>query len=171
MPSYRKKPDRLEGVARAASPMLLGTARQAVISAQTQVKVAGPVYHGCQMVAAAIDALAKLITGPAGTFMRRGRSARPANLIGFGIGRVRSKGMRPLRSSPDHFEIWARAICRSCGKARDLGPDELLGAADMDAFKELEHRFRCSGCGERAVSVEPIWHKDWASAWTRSTPR
>ena len=41
----------------------LGTARQAVISAQTQVKVAGPVYHGCQMVTAAIDALAQLITG------------------------------------------------------------------------------------------------------------
>jgi hypothetical protein len=41
----------------------LGTARQAVISAQTQVKVAGPVYHGCQMVTAAIDALAKLVTG------------------------------------------------------------------------------------------------------------
>ena len=77
--------------------------------------------------------------------------------------------MRPLRSSPDHFEIWARAICRSCG-ARELGPDELLGAADMDAFKDLERRFRCSDCGERAVSVEPIWHKDWTRAWTRSTP-
>ena len=77
--------------------------------------------------------------------------------------------MRPLRSSPDHFEIWARAICRSCG-ARELGPDELLGAADMDAFKELERRFRCSDCGERAVSVEPIWHKGWTRAWTRSTP-
>ena len=71
--------------------------------------------------------------------------------------------MRPLRSSPDHFEIWARAICRSCG-ARELGPDELLGAADMDAFKELEHRFRCSDCGERAVSVEPIWHKEGMDA-------
>jgi hypothetical protein len=30
------------------------------------------------------------------------------------------------------------AICRSCGKTRKLGPDELLGAADMDAFKGLE---------------------------------
>jgi hypothetical protein len=79
--------------------------------------------------------------------------------------------MRPLRSPCDDFEIRARGICRSCGKTRELGPDELLVAADMDAFKELERRFRCSDCGERAVSVEPIWHKDWASAWTRSTPR
>jgi transcription elongation factor Elf1 len=53
------------------------------------------------------------------------------------------------------------ARCHSCGKARELGADELFGAGDMDAFKELEHRFRCSDCGERAVSVEPIWHKDW----------
>src|SRR5512133_1453520 len=30
---------------------------------QTQVKVAGPIYHGCQLVTAAIDALAKLVTG------------------------------------------------------------------------------------------------------------
>ena len=79
--------------------------------------------------------------------------------------------MRPLRSPPDHFEIRVRARCRSCGKTRELGPGELLGAADMDTFKVLERRFRCSDCGERAVSVEPIWHKDWASAWTRSTPR
>ena len=41
----------------------LGTARQAVISAQTQVKVAGPVYHACQIVTAAIGALAKLVAG------------------------------------------------------------------------------------------------------------
>jgi hypothetical protein len=76
--------------------------------------------------------------------------------------------MRPLRSPCDDFEIRARAICRSCGKTRKLGPDELLGA-DMDAFKELERRFRCSDCGERAVSIEPIWHMDWTSAWMRST--
>jgi hypothetical protein len=31
----------------------------------------------------------------------------------------------------------------------------------MEAFRELEHRFRCSECGERAVSIEPIWHTDW----------
>ena len=63
MPSCRKKPDRLEGVAARRLLDALGTARQAVISAQTQVKVAGPVYHGCQMVTSAIDALAHLITG------------------------------------------------------------------------------------------------------------
>jgi hypothetical protein len=63
MSSYRKKPDRLEGLAATRLLDALGTARQAVISAQTQVKVAGPIYHGCQMVTAAIDALAKLITG------------------------------------------------------------------------------------------------------------
>ena len=49
MPSHSKKPDRLEGMAAQSSLDALGTARQAVISAQTQVKVAGPVYHGCQM--------------------------------------------------------------------------------------------------------------------------
>src|SRR6476659_9338866 len=63
MSSYRKKPDRLEGMAARRLLDALGSARQAVISAQTQVKVAGPVYHGCQMVTSAIDALAQLITG------------------------------------------------------------------------------------------------------------
>src|SRR5205809_5029051 len=63
MPSYRKKPDRLEGMSARTLLNALGTARQAVISAQTQVKVAGLVYHGCQMVTSAIDALAHLITG------------------------------------------------------------------------------------------------------------
>ena len=60
--------------------------------------------------------------------------------------------MRPLRSPCDDFEIRARAICRSCGKTRELGSGELLGTVDMDTFKELERRFRCSDCGERAVS-------------------
>jgi rubredoxin len=68
--------------------------------------------------------------------------------------------MRPLRSPPESIEIRARARCRSCGKARELAGDELCGAADMDAFKELERRFRCSDCGERAVSVEPKFHPD-----------
>jgi hypothetical protein len=63
MPSYRKKPDRLEGPAQRRLLDALGSARQAAISAQTQVKVAGPVYHACQMVTSAIDALAHLITG------------------------------------------------------------------------------------------------------------
>ena len=40
--------------------------------------------------------------------------------------------MRPLRSPPNEFEIRARARCRACGKTRELGPDELLGAASMD---------------------------------------
>jgi hypothetical protein len=69
--------------------------------------------------------------------------------------------MRPLRSPPDHSEIRARARCRACGKTRELAGDELYGAADMDALKELERRLRCSDCGERAVSVEPIFHPDW----------
>jgi hypothetical protein len=41
MPSYRTKPDRLEGLAAQRLLGALGTARQAVISAQTQVKVGG----------------------------------------------------------------------------------------------------------------------------------
>jgi transcription elongation factor Elf1 len=76
-----------------------------------------------------------------------------------------NEAMRPLRSSSslrvaDEFETRARAWCRSCGKMRELGPDELY-AADMAAFKELERRFRCSDCGERAVSIEAIFHPDW----------
>jgi hypothetical protein len=71
--------------------------------------------------------------------------------------------MRPLRSSRvDDFEIRARARCRSCEKARELAPDELQGAADMEAFKELERRFRCADCGKKEISIEPIWHRDWS---------
>jgi hypothetical protein len=77
MSSYRKKPDRLEGLAASRLLDALGTARQAVISAQTQVKVAGPVYHGCQMVTAAIDALAKLITGSGSYFHDQGTLGMP----------------------------------------------------------------------------------------------
>jgi rubredoxin len=69
--------------------------------------------------------------------------------------------MRPLRSPPDDFEIRARARCRACGKSREMAGEELHGAATMDAFKELERRLRCTDCGERAVSVEPIFHPDW----------
>jgi hypothetical protein len=54
----------LEGLALSGLLDALGICRQAVISTQTQVKVAGPIYHGCQMVTSAIDALAHLITGP-----------------------------------------------------------------------------------------------------------
>jgi transposase len=72
--------------------------------------------------------------------------------------------MRPLRSSPDDFEIRARArCCRACGKTRELAAEELHGAASVDAFKELERRLRCTDCGERAVNVEPVWHSDWKS--------
>src|SRR3954453_14442825 len=87
MPSYRQKPDRLESMAARRLLDALGTARQAVVSAQTQVKVAGPVYHGCQMVTSAIDALAHLIAGsppllPCAGHLRRARRAelgtRPA---------------------------------------------------------------------------------------------
>jgi hypothetical protein len=55
----------------------LGTCRQAVISAQTQVKVAGPVYHGCQMVTSAIDALAQLITDSAYYFHAEATQGTP----------------------------------------------------------------------------------------------
>jgi hypothetical protein len=41
--------DRLKGLAARRLLDALGTARQAVISAQTQVKVAGPVYHGTSL--------------------------------------------------------------------------------------------------------------------------
>jgi hypothetical protein len=77
MPSYRKKPDRLEGLTQTKLLNALGTCRQAVISAQTQVKVAGPVYHGCQMVTSAIDALAHLITGSARYFHDQGTLGMP----------------------------------------------------------------------------------------------
>jgi hypothetical protein len=34
----------------------------------------------------------------------------------------------------------------------------------MDAFKARAPA-AISDCGERSVSVEPIWHKDWAGIW------
>ena len=77
MTSHRKKPDRLEAVAASRLLDALGSVRQAVISAQTQVKVAGPVYHGCQIVTAAIDALAKLITGSSRYFHEEGTLGTP----------------------------------------------------------------------------------------------
>ena len=43
----------------------------------TGVKVAGPVYHGCQIVTAAIDALAKLITGSSRYFHEEGTLGTP----------------------------------------------------------------------------------------------
>lgn len=77
MSSHRKKPDRLEGTAERRLIDALRTCRQAVISAQTQVKVAGPVYHGCQMVTSAIDALAHLITGSPRYFHDQGTLGMP----------------------------------------------------------------------------------------------
>jgi hypothetical protein len=77
MPSYRKKPDRLEEVAARRLLDVLGTSRQAVISATTQVKVGGPVYHGCQMATSAIDALAHLITGSPYYFHAQGTLSAP----------------------------------------------------------------------------------------------
>jgi hypothetical protein len=77
MPSYRKKPDRLEEMAARRLLDALGTSRQAVISAMTQVKVGGPAYHGCQMVTSAIDALAHLITGSPYYFHAQGTLSAP----------------------------------------------------------------------------------------------
>ena len=74
---------------------------------------------------------------------------------------------RPIRPSLA-TEIKALACCQACGKTRELAGDELHGAADMDAFKELERRLRCTDCGERAVSVEPIFHPDWRGSHTSS---
>jgi hypothetical protein len=71
------RPDRLEGLAARRLLDALGTARQAVISAQTQVKVAGPVRHGCQMVTSAIDALAHLISGSPRYFHAQGTLGEP----------------------------------------------------------------------------------------------
>src|SRR3954451_25146359 len=48
---------------------------------------------------------------------------------------------------------WARAWCRSCGKTRELGPDKLCGAAEMEAFRELE---RGAASGPRAWSRSGI---------------
>ena len=42
------------------------------------------------------------------------------------------------------FEIRAQA-CRSCGKTRELA-GRTTWRADMDAFKELERRLRCTCC-------------------------
>ena len=70
-----KKPDRVEGVAARRLLDALGTARQAVISAQTQVKVAGPVYHGCQMVTSAPRRY--LITGSPRYFHAQGTLGEP----------------------------------------------------------------------------------------------
>jgi hypothetical protein len=64
----------LEGVAARRLLDALGTA--AVILAQTEVKVAGPVYHRCQMVTSAIDALAHLITASPRYFHCAGRLRR-----------------------------------------------------------------------------------------------
>jgi ribosomal protein S14 len=69
--------------------------------------------------------------------------------------------MRPLRRPPDDFEVSARARCRACGKTRELVGEELHAAGSIDAFKEIERRLRCSDCGERSVSLEPIFHPDW----------
>jgi hypothetical protein len=44
---------------------------------------------------------------------------------------------------------------------RELRLEGLNGSANIEAFRELERRLRCLDCGERAVSIEPIWHKDW----------
>jgi hypothetical protein len=77
MPSRGKKPVRLEGMPARRLLDALGTARQAVISAQTHVKVAGPVYHGCQMVTSATDALAHLITGSPRYFHAQGTLGEP----------------------------------------------------------------------------------------------
>jgi hypothetical protein len=55
----------------------LGASRQAVVSAMTQVKPAGPVYHGCQMVTSAIDALAHLLTGSPYYFHAQGTLGAP----------------------------------------------------------------------------------------------
>ena len=63
------------------------------------------------------------------------------------------------------FPLNSRRILRPAGARRIHGI--LAGAPGeqfkrfMDAFKELERRLRCSDCGERAVSVEPIFHPDW----------
>jgi hypothetical protein len=69
--------------------------------------------------------------------------------------------MRPLRSPPNDFEIVALCRCQSCGKTRELASHELYGVASMEAFRELEPRLRCTDCGNRDVSVEPIFHSDW----------
>jgi hypothetical protein len=91
----------------------LGHCRQAVIEASTKVKVMGPVYQGCHMVRAAIDALATLITGSKQYFhsqpmpgdktwykdrrarrVRDGAPAMPARLLGGRCVSARSRGCR-----------------------------------------------------------------------------
>src|SRR3954451_22866674 len=97
--------------------------------------------------------------------MTKAHAACRESRTGHAAGSKIDQEVRPLRSSSllvaGDFEIRARAHCRPCGKTRELSPDQLCGAADMDAFKELERRFRCTDCGDRAVTVEPIFHPDW----------
>ena len=45
-----------------------------------------------------------------------------------------------------------------------------MGLADIDAFKKLERQFRCSDCGERAVTVESIFHPDWRDDLVQAEP-
>jgi hypothetical protein len=77
MPSHRKKPDCLENIAARRLLDALGICRQALIGAQTQVKVAGQVYHACQMVTSAIDALAHLVTSAPYYFHAQGTLGAP----------------------------------------------------------------------------------------------
>ncbi|MEA2861903.1 MAG: hypothetical protein QOC72_3942 [Methylobacteriaceae bacterium] len=77
MPSYRKKPDRLDELAAKRLLDSLGTCRQAVIDASTRVKVSGPIYHACHMVTSAIDALAHLISGSPYYFHAQGSIGTP----------------------------------------------------------------------------------------------
>jgi hypothetical protein len=60
---------------------LTGASRQAVISAMTQGKPAGPVYHACQIVTSAIDALAQLLTGSPHYFHAQGSLGAPGEPV------------------------------------------------------------------------------------------
>jgi hypothetical protein len=147
MPSYRKKPDRLDGVATRRLLDALGTCRQAVISAQTQVKVARPVYHGCQMVTAAIDGLAKLVTG-SNSYFHADPSAAELLLIqnaSMKVVRLNLMAEELLAGSPvdaDHNSIlaWSNSLRLDL---RELGLEKRLKNISPGVLPSISVSLRC----------------------------
>ena len=67
--------------------------------------------------------------------------------------------MRALRIPEGDYEVRARCRMPLVWKdARDESARLVHGAADMDAFRELERRLRCTDCGERPSVLSPSRH-------------
>jgi hypothetical protein len=85
VPSYRRKPDRRQGLAGDHLIEALRTCRAALRDVAADLRFEAPAAHGCRMVVAAIDALAHLITGRPHLFAEQDVGAR-RNQIGEEIG-------------------------------------------------------------------------------------